>query len=149
MSDLINTRLVSLLGRDARQSSEALAEKLNTSSATIRRRMRKLIQNDLLRIVGVVDRSKFGFPLGALIIVDAVPDKIDSLLEALSKRPEIHWMSTTTGRSDIVAIGLFTSTDSLSNFLTKVLRQMEGVRNSETLICLDVKKGRYTPLAVA
>ena len=144
--DSIDEQLVRLLGQDARQNSETLAKQLNLSAATVRRKLRKLTRSDVLHIVGLVDPNKFGFPLAVVIALYVVHDKLESALEALAKRPEVRWVSTSTGRFDMIAIALFPSTESLSQFMTKGLAQLEGVRDSETFICLDVKKGRYVPL---
>ena len=140
-------RLVRLLGQDARQNSETLAKKLKLSSATVRRRLRRLLRSDALRIIGVVNPTDFGLPVAAVIALDIAHDKFESVGEVLANRPEITWVAITTGRFDMLVLARFPSTDALSHFLTKELAQVEGVKDSETLICLDVKKGRYTPLA--
>lgn len=145
--DSFDKQLISLMGQDARQSSEALAKKLKVSSATVRRRLRKLVRNDLLHIVGVIDPADFGLPLAAVIALNVDNDKLEAAMDGLVNRPEIKWASTTTGRFDIVAIARFPSTDSLSDFLTDQLCKIEGVRDSETLVCLDIKKGRFTTLS--
>ena len=139
--DSIDEKLVRLLGKNAQQSYEQLAKQLNISAATVRRRLRKLIQNNLLSIVGVVDPSDFGLPLGAVITIDVVHDKLESTLEELSKQPEIRWVATTTGRYDVIIGGRFRSLDSLSDFTLKVLGKMKGVRSSETFIQLKHIKG--------
>jgi len=97
-------QLVKLLGQDAQQNSETLARRLNLSAATVSRRLRKLIRSELLHIVGVVDPNNFGFPLAAVITLDVAHDKLESAMEALAKLPEIKWVSTTTGRFDIIAL---------------------------------------------
>ncbi len=144
--DSMDEKLVRLLGQDARQNSETLAKQLNLSSATVRRKLRELIHSDALHIVGLVDPNRFGFPLAVVIALDVARDKLDSALEALAKRPEIRWVSISTGRFDIIALARFPSTESLSEFVIKELTHMEGVRDSETFICLNVKKGRYGTL---
>lgn len=146
MLDSVDEQLVRLMGQDARQSSEALAKQLNLSAATVRRRLRRLIKTDLLRIVGIADPTKFGLALGVVINLDVEQNKLESVMEWLVNRTEIKWASTTTGRFDIIAIARFESTDHLSRFLAKDLTAMEGVKDSETLISLDVRKGRYTSL---
>ncbi len=146
LPDSIDKQLVRLLGQDARQNSVTLAKKLNLSAATVRRRLRKLLQNNSLRIIGAVDPARFGLLLAVLITLDVSPDKLESAIEVLANRPEIRWVSSTTGRFDIIAFALFPSTDSLSGFLTNQLAQMEGLKNSETFVCLDMKKGRFVPL---
>ncbi len=146
MPDSMDEKLVRLLGQDARQNSETLAKQLKLSAATVRRRLRRLIRSKLLRIVGVIDPAKFGSPLTAVITLDVAHDKLEAAMEVLAERPDIRWVSTTTGRFDVIALAQFRSTDALSDFVTKELSQLEGVRDSETFICLDVKKGRYVPL---
>ncbi|GAH47789.1 unnamed protein product, partial [marine sediment metagenome] len=68
--DSIDIQIVRLLGQDARQDSETLAKQLNISSATVRRRLRKLFRDEFLHIVGVVDPTKFGFPVAVVIALD-------------------------------------------------------------------------------
>lgn len=144
--DSVDEQLVRLLGQDARQNSDTLAKRLNISAATVRRRLKKLIRSGSLRIIGVIDPINFGLPLAAVITVDVAHDKVELAMEALAKWPEVRWASTTTGRFDIIAFAWFSSTYGLSNFLTKQLAQLEGLKDSETFICLDVKKGRYVAL---
>jgi Lrp/AsnC family transcriptional regulator for asnA, asnC and gidA len=146
MLDSTDKQLIIMMGQNARQSSEELAKKLNLSAATVRRRINRLIKNDLLRIVGVADPAEFGFSLGVLINLDVEKNKIESVLEWLIQRAEIKWAATTTGRFDIVVVAGFQSTEHLSNFLTKDLTSLEGIKDTETLISLDVRKGRYTSL---
>jgi len=134
------------MGQDAQQNSETLAKQLNLSSATVRRRLRKLIRGGLLNVVGVVDPTKFGLPLAVMIALDVAHDKLESTIEVLAKHPQIAWVSTTTGRFDIIALARFRSTDGLSEFMAKELAELEGLRDSETFVCLDVRKGRYRPL---
>jgi Lrp/AsnC family transcriptional regulator, regulator for asnA, asnC and gidA len=144
--DSVDEQIVRLLGQDARQNSETLAKKLKLSSATVRRRLRKLIRSDLLRIVGVVDPASFGFPLLVVITLDVAHEKLESAMEKLSQRPEIIFVSAITGRYDMILIGRFRSAGSLSGFVTKELAKIEGVKNSETFVCLGIKKMSRTTL---
>jgi Lrp/AsnC family transcriptional regulator for asnA, asnC and gidA len=144
MIDKLNERLIELLSENARQSSDALARKLNTSPATIRRRLRRLIQSGVLRIVAVADANKIGLPLTAVISLDVNHEKLDSAIKMLTDRPEVKWVSTTTGRFDIIIIARFASTDDLASFVQKELAKVEGLRDSETFVCLQISKGRFT-----
>ena len=146
MYDRLDERLINLLGQDARQSSEALAKQLDVSAATIRRRLKKLVKSGIIRTVAVVDPDKSGFPLTAIIAFDVAHDKLQSTAQMLSEKPEIKWVSTTTGRFDIIALARFQSTDQLSDFLQREVSTIEGLRDTETFICLHVNRGRYMPL---
>ncbi len=146
-TDLVDEKIVRILGQDGRRTSEQLAKDLNISAATVRRRIKKLIENDMLHFVGVVNPANFGYPLPAVIAVDVVPGKLDSVLERLTEQPEVKWTATTVGRYDIIAGLRFRSIDYLSGFVTNTLNHIDGIKDSETFICLKGSKdGPYLPL---
>ncbi len=142
--DALNKRLIKLLQDDARRSGDVLAKELGVSSATVRRRIRVLIKDDVMRIQAVLAPDKVGLPLAVVIAFDVAHDKLDSVMEFLADRPEVKWLSSCTGRFDIMAVAWFGSTEELSEFVQKQLVKLEGVRDSETFVCLQVKKPRYT-----
>ncbi len=142
--DALNKRLIKLLQDDARRSGDVLARELGVSSATVRRRIRALIKDDVMRIQAVLAPDKVGLPLAVVIAFDVAHDKLESVMEFLADRPEVKWLSSCTGRFDIMAVAWFSSTEELSEFVQKQLVKLEGVRDSETFVCLQVKKPRYT-----
>ena len=107
------------------------------------RRLNKLINSDLLRIIGVVDPVEFGYSVAVIITIDVELNKLKSAMVELANIQAIKWLSTCTGRSDIIAMARFRSTDALSDFLSYDRAELEGIRNCETYICLNVTKGRY------
>ena len=139
--DSLDQKILQRLSHDARQSSEALAKDLNVSPSTVRRRINRLIENDVLRIAGIVNPAKAGYTLMAVIGIDAAHDRLDAVVSQLAGRPEVRWIATTTGRFDIVTLASFRSTEDLGKFLQQELPKMDGVRNSETFVCLRVEKG--------
>ncbi len=143
MLDRLDNRLVQLLGTDAGQSSEDLAKQLKVSAATVRRRLRKLKESEVIRIVALADPDKLGFPMTAVIAFDVAIEKVRLVSEMLAMRPGVKWLLTTTGRLDILALAQFGSTDELYQFTQTHVANAEGVRDSATFICLHVDKGRY------
>jgi DNA-binding Lrp family transcriptional regulator len=140
--DEFDLKLAQIVGRDARQSSEEIAKQLNVNSATVRRRLKNLIDNGYLHIVGVVDPVDFGLPVAVILSLDVDNDQLDTVLNLLLEKPEIKWAAITTGRFDITAIGRFPSIGEVAVFITKQLGRVKGLRNTETSICLNVEKGR-------
>lgn len=141
--DATDQQLVALLAKDARQDSRTLAKQLNVSAATVRRRLSRLLQGGVLRIVGVVDPAKFGMGLLCLIGFNVAHERLESALEALAERPEVRWASITTGRFDVLAMARFSSNDDLAHFVARELPRIDGIQDCETFICLNTKKLRY------
>jgi len=134
--DSFDEKLASLLGDDALQNSEQLAKKLNVSSATIRRRLKKLLKNGFIHIVGLIDPADFGYPLATITAINVEKKCVIETVKQLSKRKEIRWISETTGRYDIIFGASFSSLDSLSEFNNNYLCNLEGLKDSETFVCL-------------
>jgi len=145
-NDELDERLLYLLGEDARQSSESLARKLNVSAATVRRRVNKLIKTGVLHISGLVDPGKLGFPFLAVMAFDVQHGKtLASAMQKLASLPEVKFVSSTTGRFDIIAIAWFRSADGLSHFMRDHVGGIEGLKDSETFVCLSMGKPLYFP----
>ena len=142
--DLLDQELIKLLSQDAAQSNQIIAKKLKVTTATIRRRKGQLIKKDALRILGAVNPVKIGYGVTVVVAFDVEAGKLESAVRLLSSRPEITWISTTTGRFDIIALVRLQSTDELSQFITDTVSGIEGLRNSETFICLSIAKGKYS-----
>ena len=141
--DSLDKRLLQLLGENACQSGEALAKQLDVSPSTVRRRIRRLNQSGILRTTALVHPAKVGFPLVAVMAFDVAHDKLEQVTQMLANRSEVKWVTTSSGRYDVLAFMWFRSTDELSDFVQKELAGFDGVRDTETFICLQVKKGQY------
>ena len=144
--DALDEKLISVLKENARQSSEKLAKKLNVSPTTVRRRLKKLLRSGAVRMVALVEPSRAGISLLTIIAFDVEQDSLDSAVSYLNEQPEIKWISTTTGRFDIMVEAAFHSTADLSEFLQKKLAGIKGLKDTETFVCLEVKKGKYISL---
>ncbi|MBI4284107.1 MAG: Lrp/AsnC family transcriptional regulator [Chloroflexi bacterium] len=139
--DEIDNKLAKLLEQDAWQRSAALAMTLHISPATIRRRLRRLIQSGELRAVAIADFVTP--PLTAVIGLNVTHQELDDIIKTLSGLPEVTWFATTTGQFDIIALAQFHSTEELHRFLQRKLTQLEGIKDSETFVCLHVEKGKH------
>ncbi len=141
--DNLDKQIVSLLQQDARQSSQNLSKQLHVSSATIRRRLKNLLQNGTIRIVAAIDPAKVGYSLRALVAFDVEHSELKTVTDKLAEHPDVKWVATTTGRFDVMAFVALTSPEELSEFMQGEITRIKGVKDTETFICLTVKKGHY------
>ena len=140
MLDSIDEQLINLLMKDARQSSETLGEQLQVSSSTVRRRMKRMIDQGLVHIVALPEPGKIGFSIEAVIALDVEAESLNFTLNTLRKYPQVRWIAAVSGQYDIMANVWFSSTEELYKFMENEVGRMEGVKNSETFICLYVEK---------
>ena len=138
--DSKDQQLIRLLTDNARQTSEALAKQLGVNPSTVRRRLQGLVKNRVVRIVALPEPDKIGFSFRAVVAFDVIHEKLGSVIEKLRLRPEVQWLSVTTGRFDVIAIVWFTSSEEFFTFMQTEVGALEGVRDTETFVCLHTGK---------
>jgi len=140
MHDLLNTQLISLLEENASQTSEELARQLNVSSSTIRRRMKELIQQGTLHIVAIPEPKSIGFSMTAIIAFQVQHEYLSSVLDTLKSRKDVKCLYATSGRYDVLALMWFSSTEQLYKFMEEDVVKLEGVKGTETFVCMHAVK---------
>ncbi len=140
MIDLLDRELIKLLEQDASQPSGKLADQLSASASTVRRRMQQLLKDGVIRIVAIPEPTRVGFPLMAVVAFQITLEKGTSFIETLSSREEVKFLCATSGRFDVIAIMAFASTEELFEFLKRDVGKIEGLKTTESFICLHVAK---------
>lgn len=120
MHDLLDTQLMSLLEKNASQTSEELAKKLNVSSSTIRRRRKELIQQGILHIVAIPEPKNIGVNMVVIIAFQVQHEYLNSVLNTLKSRKDVKCLYATSGRYDVMALMWFSSTEQLYKFMERV-----------------------------
>ena len=141
--DRLDARIVGHLQEDATLTNSKIAERVGVSEETVRRRLKKLMAQRMIKIVAVPDARKLGYELQVLIGIQADADKIDEVADSLKSMSEITWVSVTTGSYDLFAWATLKSIDALSAFLRDYVGKIAGVRKLETFISLNVEKEEF------
>ena len=96
-----------------------------------------------MRAVAITNSGTIPLPLSAIIALNVAHEDIDDVTRALDGLPEIIWFATTTGQFDIIVLGQFHSMEELNEFLRRKLIPTEGIKDSQTFVCLHIDKGRH------
>ena len=95
--DELDSKIIQILQEDGRASNAGIARKVGVSEGTVRRRLKRLIQEEYIQVLALPDPAKMGFASQALIGVQVEPDKVDQVADGLSDLDEITWVAITTG----------------------------------------------------
>ncbi len=141
--DELDRQIIALLQMDGRASNAKIAREVGVSEGTVRRRLRRLILDDVVKVIAVPNLEKMGYSTTAMIGLQTAPGKSDLVADAIARLDEVHYVSITTGSYDIfVWVGL-ESAESLGNFLRSKIGTIEGVQRTETFVNLSIKKRTY------
>ena len=138
--DDLDNQIVEILKKDGRASNAHIARALGVSEGTVRRRLRMLIEGDVIHVNVSLDPVKMGLTTEAIIGLEVDPDKMDPVCASLADFDEIGYVTLTTGAVDVFAWGRFSSTESLGLFLRSKVGKIPGVRRTETYMCISVRK---------
>ncbi len=141
--DELDRRIIELLQLDGRVANAKIALELGVSEGTVRHRLSRLIQEDVIRITAVPNLEKLGYGTTALIVVQTTPGKSDTVAEALATLEEVHYAAVTTGPYDVFIWLAVESAERLGNLLHTRIGGIDGVQNTQTFVNLSIKKRAY------
>ena len=141
--DELDRSIIRILQTDGRVSNARIARDVGVSEGTVRRRLKRLIQDRVIRVSALPDPEALGLDAEALVGVQVDPDKIDAVANEISGLREASWVSVTTGSFDIFAWVTLPSSVELGNFLKARVGTIAGVRRTETFVSLSVRKRDY------
>ena len=141
--DELDRKIIALLQMDGRASNAKIAREVGVSEGTVRRRLRRLIEDDVVSVVAVPNLEKLGYATTALIGLQTGPGKSDAVAEAIANLQEAHYVAVTTGAYDVFVWAGLESAESLGNFLRAKIGIIEGVQRTETFVNLSIKKRTY------
>ena len=99
-----------------------------------------LVEDGKIHIIALPEPKNVGLHTEAVIALDVAHTNVNAAMEALGEYPEVRLLAATSGRFDIMAYVWFHSTDDLLKFIEEDIGNLEGLKNSETFICLHVEK---------
>jgi len=143
--DELDLKLIGTLREDALQAQKDLAPKLGTSPSTIRRRLQRLLDEKIIRVVAIVDSTALGYNTRATIGISAQPHRIDAVASELASIKNVHHVVINTGHFDLIVSTDFRSPEELSNFVREALGNIPGLVSHETMVCLKTTKDNFTP----
>ena len=141
--DELDRRMIQLLQRNGRASNARVAREVGVSEGTVRRRLKRLLEEDIIKVVAFPDPEMFGYGTEALVGVQVDPDKTSEVASSLAALRETSWVSVTTGAFDIFTWVTLPSSVELGTFLNTKVRTVPGVRRTETFVNLQIPKRNY------
>lgn len=148
--DDLDARIIAILQSDGRISNTDIAKMLEVSEATVRGRVKRLIDDDIIQIVAVSNPLKLGFEITGDLYISVDMAKMKNVLNAISKFKELWYIVVTTGKSNLNAEFVVKNLEDLHDLVYNRISHIDGVQQVETSIIMKYVKRRYdfgTPLA--
>jgi Lrp/AsnC family transcriptional regulator, regulator for asnA, asnC and gidA len=141
--DSVDCELIRLLQQDGRIPNTVLAKKIGISEATVRTRLNRLIQDEVIQIVAVSNPMKLGFTIVGIIRIHVDIHKIDHITRELKKLDALWFIVHTTGGTGIDAEFVVKDIQELNALIFEKINRIDGVTQTETSLILKYVKRNY------
>ncbi len=136
--DAIDRTLIRLLTADGRMSVNELANRANISRASAYSRLERLRTSGVIEgFSAVVNPSKVGLEIAALIFVNAEQHGWKALQHKLLDLPGLEHLAVTTGNFDFCLLVRVADMQTLRDVVLERLQAMPEVRSTQTAFVLD------------
>jgi Lrp/AsnC family transcriptional regulator, regulator for asnA, asnC and gidA len=141
--DETDRAIIGLLQRDGRLPYREIARQLGVAEGTVRLRAGRLMRSGALTIVAIADPFRLGYRVLAFTLLRVVPNRQQSVIDALTAWDEITYISSCTGRADLYAQLVCRDHDHLWELLYERMPAVGGITSSETFMELKMHKVSY------
>jgi Lrp/AsnC family transcriptional regulator for asnA, asnC and gidA len=141
--DEIDRVIVERLSEDARLGYRVIAESLDVTEGTIRARLKRLKEADLIRFTALTNATSVGMMRVVFIRVQTEFSSIRSVAEAIASLPEARAVIVTAGAHNILTIGQLDNPDDETSSLIAQIYALKGVLSIETSIIMESVKYNY------
>ncbi len=128
------------LQRDARQPIFALSAALGMNRNTVAAKLRRLLDEGIVRAVALSDPALLGYRVMAMLGLSVLPGQVDAVLMRLRGMRHLQTAVLCIGRYNLIVWCLCKDLEDLYDTLTVVLADVPGLRDVETLLILRTKK---------
>jgi len=141
--DRVDCQLIRLLQKDGRMPNNAIAQELGISEFTVRRRLKKILDNGIIKIVAVANPMDLGFEIAGNLKIRIDLKKADEVLDKLKKLDALIWVALTTGGTDIDVDFVVRSLKEFQELVFKKISKIDGVLSTEASLMVDLVKDEH------
>jgi len=145
MVDDKDLKILELLKSNARLTTKQISKKTLLPITTVHNRIKKLENLGVIKNYSVViDHRKIGKTISAYILMNInyiyLKEKNltqHQLAQQLSSHPFVDKISMVTGETDMILKVIVNDVSQLDDFVTKYLRNIDGVQRTKTMLILN------------
>lgn len=141
--DAIERQIISCLSEDGRMPSSVIAERLQISEKTVRRRLKRLTDVHGMKVVPVIDPDRVGLDTCLFIGISVDKHRLLEVAALVRAMPEVRYLALTTGQWDLLAEAFVGSREHMASFLINTIGQLPGVHDADTFNVLRIVKFGY------
>ncbi len=143
MLDDIDRAIISHLQYDGRAPYTRIADELDITEGSVRRRVKRLIDEGVMQIVAIAEPHRLGFKEAGMIGITVQAHRMEEVANAISQLPEVSYLFQAAGEFDLFAEVFCEDREHFVSFLNNKLQQIPGVERTQSFLILKMHKLSY------
>jgi Lrp/AsnC family transcriptional regulator for asnA, asnC and gidA len=140
--DQLDLDIIEYLQADGRVSYSLIAREVEVPEATVRYRVKRLLDEGIIRISAFINAGKIKYANVAYIELDVDPVFFEATLYSLIDMEKVSYISSVTGEYNVMMEYVYSNNDDLFSFLNMMKAKPEVNRlHSRTII--KIHKAQY------
>ena len=140
--DKIDLQIIRLLQIDGRMASSEIAKNTGVPEATVRYRLKKIIDKQYIQIVAAANPIKLGFGIAACLSIETESKKANYVIEELEKIERIAYIAQMTGVPNVEVETYIETISELHDILSQV-EVIDGIIQIETSFIRRIARERF------
>jgi DNA-binding Lrp family transcriptional regulator len=141
--DDLDRDIIRSLQRDGRRSNVEIARDLNVAESTVRKRLDRLLQEEVITIVAAPKLEDIGLPVHTMIFLQIELAQVDQTANQLASLPQVRSVTYTTGEYDMIVDAVFPDNDALLRFLATQVASLDSIIKTTTVHVLQNVKAHH------
>lgn len=132
--DSLDYEIIQALHKNARKPASEIARLTGANERTVRKRIDRLVQLDIIRLSAILNPEAFGYITAADIFLEVEPEHEETVIAALMAMPEVTYVAYGQGSRDVSIEARFKDNDALREFIRHTLAGLPGVAVTRSTI---------------
>ncbi len=141
--DETDRAIIAQLQYDGRMPFTDIANRLGISEGTVRRRVKQLMDDGVLQIVGIAEPQLLGWNAAAMIGVTVQAGQVNAVAQQIAQFPEVSYLFMASGEFDLFVEVFCKDREHLVSFLNQKLQQIPGIQQTQIFMILKMYKLSY------
>ncbi len=141
--DELDRQIIAVLQQDGRRPNTEIAQQLGVTETTVRKRIGRLVSENLIKVVAVPSPEVMGMTMSAIVGITVDMNAHEHVAAALEALPQTRYVGYSTGPYDLIIEVFFRSHEELLGLLSKKLARIPGIIKTDTSMILKVTKFAY------
>jgi Lrp/AsnC family transcriptional regulator for asnA, asnC and gidA len=140
--DKIDLQIIRLLQTDGRMASSEIAKNTGIPEATIRYRLKRIIDRQYIQIVAAANPIKLGFGIAACISLEVEAKQVNKVIEELETMDRIAYIAQMTSVPNVEAETYIETISELHEILSQI-ETIDGIIRIDTSFIRRIARERF------